>query len=221
MHSLTYLFNKCLNANYKDNDIDTSYAFVEEGDTLYIYFEGSVTKLDWFHNFMFKKKPYKDMKNPYKMHRGFLKCWKSIEDIIIAKITEKLDDQFKWKSIRVVGYSHGAALAMLCHECCWYHRNDIAEDLKTIGFEGPRVYGSYKVKDSLKERWKNFRLIRNHTDIVTHVPPFIFGYTHVEEIIKIKRQSFYCFVKAHMWQNVMESLNACDFNEDWEIKLYS
>ena len=90
MYSLLDLFNNCLNAKYQKTDTDTSYLFVEEGDTLYIYFEGSASKLDWIHNFMFKKRPYKDMKNPYRVHRGFLKCWKSVEDIIIEKICVNL-----------------------------------------------------------------------------------------------------------------------------------
>ena len=37
---------------------------------------------------MFKRRPYHAMKVPYKVHRGFLKCWKYVEPIIIEKIIE-------------------------------------------------------------------------------------------------------------------------------------
>lgn len=53
----------------------------------------------------------------FRVHRGFLAAWKTVEDVVISKITEKVDGEYKWQHIIVVGYSHGGALAGLCHEC--------------------------------------------------------------------------------------------------------
>ncbi len=227
MYTLLELFQKCdRDVQYEETTHnEVNYAFEEENDTLYIYFEPSSSKLDWKHNFMFRKRPYKDMKIPYKVHRGFLECWKEIEDIIINRITTSILSDinhpvFKYNKIYIVGYSHGAALAMLCHECCWFHRSDIRNEIKTIGFDGPRVYGGFKVKNSLKERWANFRLIRNHTDIVTHAPPFIFGYTHVGEVIKIGRNKSYGPVKSHYQYNIKQSLYEYKYNTNWEEFLF-
>lgn len=166
-----------------------NYAFIEENDHLFIYFQGSSQISDWVRNFLFKKKPYKDMKVPYKVHRGFLAAWKEVEDIVIAKITEtnETKTERKWKHITVVGYSHGGALAGLCHECVWYWRPDLRESgLVGYGFEAPRFYGGWRVKKELKERWAHFYVIRNNNDIVTHCPPSIFRFCHVGNVIKIK-----------------------------------
>lgn len=194
MKKLSQLFHMCAyDVSYQKVGDDVNYAFVEEDTTLYIFFQGSNSTIDWIRNFLFGKKPYKDMAIPYYVHRGFLKAWKEVEDIIIEKITEIKNpkaplvlQEYKWKHIVVVGYSHGGALASLCHECCWYYRPDLRENgLLGFGFEAPRIYHSYKIKKELKERWKKFKIIRCNNDLVTHCPPKLIGYCDVGEIIQI------------------------------------
>lgn len=186
--SLLELFKTCdCGISYKNAGDSVSYAFEEERDHLRIYFQGSSQIADWVRNFLFKKKPYSDMKIPYKVHGGFLAAWKEVKDIIKQKIEEKGEDgNFKFKSITVIGYSHGGALAALCHEFCWYWRNDIKDDLFGFGFEAPRVYGGFKVKKELKERWEHFTVVRTNSDLVTHCPPALFGYCHVGTMLKVK-----------------------------------
>lgn len=175
---------------------------------------------------MFRKKPYKGMDVPYRVHRGFLECWKEIEDIIIQRATEMVVDEvnheayYRWDKIIIVGYSHGGALAMLCHECIWYHRPDIRHNTKTIAFDGPRVYGWYWIKKALRGRWSNFRLLRNSSDIVTHVPPAIFAYTHVGKVIKIGKDEKWKIFTNHSQSEIKESLNIYEHNEDWETALF-
>ena len=91
------LFHNCAyDVEYKQVGDSVNYAFIEEGNTLYIYFQGSNSISDWVRNFMFPSKPYKDMKIPYRVHRGFLAAWKEVEDIIIGKINEKTEiSEFK------------------------------------------------------------------------------------------------------------------------------
>lgn len=221
---LLKLFRNCAyDVKYETAGNDVNYAFVEEGNdiskTLYIYFQGSSSTTDWIRNFLFKKRPYKDMKIPYRVHRGFLKAWKEVEDIIINKIKE--EDYigpysfYRYQKIIVVGYSHGGALAAFCHECVWFHRPDLRENgLYGYGFEAPKIYGWFKVKDSLRERWKNFVIIKTNNDIVTRCPPSVLGYCHVGKIlqaegdIKLTPQKWYIpnCIKSHYPQVVEDAL---------------
>lgn len=186
---LSELFKNCYSGiSYEQVGDGVNYAFVEDKERLYIYFQGSSQISDWVRNFLFKRRPYKDMEVPYKVHRGFLAAWKEVKDIIIAKITEKdNDNSYKWKEIIIVGYSHGGSLAALCHECTWFYREDLRDSgIYGYAFEAPKMYGGFKVKKELKNRWNHFFIFRTNHDIVTYCPPWIFGYCHVGTIIKIQ-----------------------------------
>ena len=222
---LSELFYNCAyTIQYQQAGDSVNYAFVEERNTLYIYFEGSNSISDWVRNFLFPAKPYKDMKIPYRVHRGFLAAWKEVEDIIITKICEDDDNgKHKWKHIVVVGYSHGGALSGLCYECCWFYRPDLREEhLEGYGFESPRFYAGWHVKKELKERWQNYRVIRTNNDIVTHCPPIIFGFSHVGEMLKIKgdvslvEDKVPKCVKAHYPQVVYDALLKYEFEKGHE-----
>jgi hypothetical protein len=193
------LFINNLYAKYETVGDSVNFAFEEQDDTLYIYFEGSNSITDWVRNFLFFKKPYKDMKIPYYVHGGFLAAWKEVEDIVIAKITEKLPNSsnYKWKRIITIGYSHGGALSGLCHECIWFNRPDIRDNIFGIGFESPRFYHGFAVKKQLQERWKNYIVVRNNTDIVTHCPPYLLCYCHVGSILKIGNGNMKNYKKPH------------------------
>src|SRR5574344_50243 len=202
MKKLSEMFKAVNSQSWQTTGHDVQYAFLREDSQLTIYFEGSSSKIDWTRNFMFSKRPYKDMADPYRVHRGFLAAWKEVEDTILAQIADT-----SVNSIRIVGYSHGAALAAFCHECCWFHRPDIRNNIIGVGFEAPRIYAGFRVKASLLERWNNFFVIRNNTDMVTHLPPWIFGYCHVGNIIHVGRGKRYGPIDSHRPEFVSESLN--------------
>ena len=224
---LSELFKTCNELDYDTAGDSVNYKFIEDGTTLYIYFQGSNQISDWVRNFLFKKRPYNEMEIPFRVHRGFLAAWKEVEDIIINKITDsytelvKTEDMprpsikrfFKFDHIVVVGYSHGGALAAFCHECCWFYRPDLRkEGLEGYGFEAPRIYGGLSVKEELKERWAHFTVIRTNNDIVTHCPPSIFGYTHVGNLLKVVgdthlvKNNLPICVKSHYPQVVYDAL---------------
>lgn len=215
------LFRKCAwEVKYQQAGDSVNYAFEEDGDELRIYFQGSNSITDWVRNFLFPAKPYKDMGIPYRVHRGFLAAWKEVEDIIIEKILEPDDEGhgsydygYKWQRITVIGYSHGAALAGLCHECVWFHRADLRDGgLSGFGFEAPRFFAGFCVPKKLRERWSAFEVVRTNEDIVTHCPPAIFGFCHVGTLSKtlgdtslVKKRLPKC-VKSHYPEVVLDGL---------------
>lgn len=214
---LDELFDNCAyKVVYTQVGDSVNYAFVEEGDTLYIYFQGSNSISDWVRNFWFFKKPYKNMKISYYVHGGFLSAWKEVEDIISNKILEKVPLQdghydYKFKKIISVGYSHGGALSGLCHEFVWFNRPDIRNNIFGVGFESPRFYHGLFVNKKLKERWENYIVIRNHFDIVTFLPPRLFLFTHVGTVHTLNQTSTVNYkrpkcIGAHYPDKVLESL---------------
>lgn len=215
---LPHIFHLCnRNVGYAEVGDKVNYYFEERpNNVLYIYFEPSHGARDWANNFDFWKLdnepmvPYGEMAVEYKVHGGFLKCWKQVEDIVIEKITEPAvgypEGKYKWDTIVVVGYSHGGALAAFAHECCWFHRPDIRDNIWGIGFDAPRIYAGYWVKRKIKDRWKQFYVFRNGKDIVTHVPPWWFGFCHVGKMIKIGKRQRVNTIDAHRPENILPSL---------------
>lgn len=169
-------FFDCMIAPYVTVENGADFAIERRGDTLKIFFEQSDGLIDWKNNFNFPAKPYRKMKNKWYAHRGFLKVWKSIEPHIVGQIFD-----LTVSKIDIVGYSHGAAVALLCYEYVKFNRPDV--EVSGVGFGCPRVlWGSCK---SVKDRFNGFVVVRNGKDIVTHVPPAIFGFRHVGEIVEI------------------------------------
>lgn len=124
-NKLSELFKECLNKQYAIANNGVSYAIEYDKTTLKIWFQWSVEISDWLYNFDFPAQAYRDTPKRWYIHRGFKKAWKSIEDDIKFALTSELITD-----VQIVGYSHGAALAMLCHEFCGYHR----PDLKITGY---------------------------------------------------------------------------------------
>lgn len=233
---LSDYFYNCVNAVYDNVGDYVSYTFDKIEDTVYnathtdktyyhlcIYFQGSCQKSDWKANFHFfktlrKRRPYKDMDTSYKVHSGFLNCWRQVKDIVKEEIMKE-----EVLSVTIIGYSHGAALATLCHEFVWFNREDLRNKLITMAFEAPRIYGGFKVKDNLKERWDNCYIFRNKRDLVTHLPPRIFGFCDVGNLVKIGQQKTYGFltlIRSHYPENVYSSIKEYESFHDyiWESK---
>ena len=172
-------FDDCLTAHYRHVEEDASFAVKRENNTVTIYFEKSNGVEDWKNNFRFAARPYRDMKEPWRCHGGFMKVFRALlqylEEILLnEEVTHYI----------LVGYSHGAALALLCHEYLLYHRPELLGKVEGYGFGCPRVFWGI-VPKAVKERFKNFTVVRNGNDIVTHVPPVLFGFRHISEMVKI------------------------------------
>ena len=173
------------------------------GSTLYIYFQSSSGVTDWKNNLTFPAKAYKRMgRTVWFAHRGFLRVWKTLEKYLEHEIADRT-----LQNIVSVGYSHGAALAVLCHEYVWYHRPDLRERIEGYGFGCPRVLWGIPTP-ALDIRWAHFTVVRNINDIVTHVPPAVLGFWHVGTMLEIGSMGKYSAVDAHRAENILAELAA-------------
>ncbi len=198
---LTTLFTRCISVPYVRTGVSADYAVQRQGNLLNIFFQDSYGVEDWKNNLNFPAKPYKRMgRTVWLSHRGFLKVWKEIEPIVSEYILDK-----SVKNIVVVGYSHGAAIAVFCHEYVWYNRPDLRDKIEGYGFGCPRVFWGLKTSE-MRERWERFTVIRNIDDIVTHLPPVVFGYRHVGKMMRIGGRGKYSRVEAHFKENMLREL---------------
>lgn len=189
------LFKRCLKAKYISTAKNGNYAIEVEGDTLYLLFQWSKGFWDWVNNFLFPAKPYKRMSCLWFCHRGFLKVWKAMRDEIEAYVEEILSNNPNLKKIVCVGYSHGGALALFATEDMEYLYGGSYE-VKGYGFGAPRVIWGI-VPEAVKNRLQAFQVIRNIPDIVTHLPPVLFGFRHVASPLRIGERGKYSPIKAH------------------------
>lgn len=196
--NITELFTKIRSVKYTHLEQTASFAYEREGSTLYIYFEESNGATDWKNNFDFPAKPYRDMHNKWYAHRGFLRVWKVIEPHLKEQILDNAIEH-----IIIGGYSHGAAIALLCHEYCRYNRPEIL--IEGYGFGCPRVVWGFTRK-AVKKRFEGFTVIRNGKDIVTHVPPKALGFRHVGVLMKIGRGKGYKPIESHFPSNYKNEL---------------
>ena len=199
---LYQLFERCINAEYKQVERASNYSLRRHGNTLYIFFEGSRGDDDWDVNLRFPAKSYKRMgKVIWFAHRGFLDAWKQTEPFLADIIMDK-----SIKKMIITGYSHGAAIALLCHEYVWFNRPDLQGTLEGYGFGCPRVLWGVRSR-SLNARWESFYVIRNIDDAVTHLPPSALGYHHAGSIIEIGKRGKYSSIDAHRQNNILSELN--------------
>ena len=199
------LFFECIRIPYAAAGCCANYTIRRERDTLYIFFEKSVGTVDWKSNFDFPAKAYKRMEQTvWFAHRGFVAVWKEIEPLLAEHIADE-----SIRKIIITGYSHGAAIAVLCHEYVWFHRPDLRESTKGYGFGCPRVLWGRQTAD-LRQRWNNFTVIRNIDDLVTHLPPAWLGYTHIGKLLTIGKKGKYTPTDAHRdWSSPPQRCSHC------------
>lgn len=196
---------KCVQMPYLKIGQDINYAFLREKDVLYLFFEASNGTADWKRNFDFPAKPYKRMgKTVWFAHSGFLQVWKEIEPRLAPLIHDR-----RLQKIVIAGYSHGAAIAVLCHEYVWYARADLRTRLEGYGFGCPRVFWGV-LTPPLARRWERFTVVRNLNDLVTHLPPAFLGYRHVGTMLEIGARGKYSMIDAHRPENIERELKELD-----------
>ena len=194
---LSELFSKCLTRRYSEASGKVNYAIEREGETVYVYFEASNGLEDWKRNLSFPAKAYGGEGGIWYAHRGFLSAWKTV----LPLVTERLEME-RPSAIVSVGYSHGAAIAALCHEHLYYHRTVPHTSLFGYGFASPRVLWGR----ADEERWKGFTVIRNLDDLVTHLPPKVLGFRHVGRLLEVGEHGRYGRLEAHTPEAMLKEL---------------
>lgn len=197
---LRSLFLECINRRYRENEIGASWDYARRGNELRIYFEPSNGTRDWLNNLTIHAAAYREMQPPWQCHAGFLRVWKSLKPHVAALLSDNTLSR-----VVIVGYSHGAALAVLCHEFVYYNRPDLRDRLLGFGFGCPRViYGCVPI--AIAQRWERFYVVRNLDDIVTHLPPRALGYCHVGNLVTVGRMGAYSTVDAHRPESYLREL---------------
>jgi hypothetical protein len=196
------MFAECLARPYTTVENGASFdARIEDG-TLYLFFEPSNGREDWNNNLNFRVRPYDDMKPAWYCHAGFLRVFKSVLPYLEPYIEDRLV-----RRIVTVGYSHGGALAILCHEAAVFRRPDLRDHIKTFAYGAPRVLFA-PVPRAVKKRFRELYLVQNEGDLVTHLPPAVLGFRHVGNIISIGEKGTYTAIDAHRPESYLAVLAA-------------
>jgi hypothetical protein len=159
----------------------------------------SNSKWDWFINFLAIK--VKDNRG-IKQHAGFLACYLSIHNALNRAIANS-----PYEKIKFAGYSKGGAVAQKAYE----RLPDLHKNKKFLVlslFASPRLY-SFFTRDKLPKRMFDVEGYRYRSDIVTFVPPIIFGYAHVIQIIGLGKRRIFPFpfsIKDHYPEGYLKEL---------------
>jgi len=198
---LARLFRRCLAASYLHVEGGADFAAYTAGGVLYLLFQWSRGGEDWQNNLDFPAAPYRDMPHRWYCHRGFLRVWRGAEPYI-AQIL----DATAAENVVIAGYSHGGALAALCHEFVWFHFPARREAIEGYGFGAPRVVWCPFGVRQLAARWARFTVVRNLDDPVTQLPPRVLGYRHMGRMLEIGKSGRYAPIDAHRPENYRDSL---------------
>lgn len=204
--TLLNLFIKIRNTTYNHTPESGEYAIEIDNDTLYLLFQESSGNEDWKNNFDFPVKPYKRMEGVWRVHRGFRRVWKAMQDEVVSKVAQIIESNLEITRIVCGGYSHGGALCLFATEDMTYRYGHKIE-VKGFGFGAPRVVWG-KIPSNVKERLKNYQVIRCVPDIVTHVPPILLGFRNVNKILRVGEKQKLGPVKAHYPTSYIVSLQA-------------
>lgn len=200
MGKLLSLFDACLAADYSGSEGGVDLAIRRVGRHLYIFFEHSNGHADWRSNIDFPARAHTGGCSSFRAHRGFLRAFDVAKERLEGVI---LDENVS--RITLVGYSHGAALALLATEYAFCTRPDLREHIEGFGFGCPRViFGRVGVES--EGAFSFFTVVRNINDIVTHLPPSILGYHHVGRMLEIGVRGRYSGVDAHREENIRAEL---------------
>lgn len=165
---------------HSDANTDTEAFVVGDARKIIISFRGTEGKLsDWATDAKFSKETWTDEHPLGEVHNGFYDALSSVWNEVFSEImTLRTNNQSIW----LTGHSLGAALATLAAATLHLQQPEIEiNGLYTFG--QPRL-GNHKFSKKYNAELKNitFRCVNNN-DVVTRVPPQIFGYSHVGKLM--------------------------------------
>ena len=162
------------------------------GSTITIVFRGTDSPDEWRSNLLFFKKviPYNNRNSAIRVHSGFINAYKN------EKVRDKIHSLIPKETCRIIvaGHSRGAALAVLCAVDLQYNFPD--KSVEAYLFGCPRVGNRAFAKSYNKRVFKTLR-IENGNDIVTKLPPAVFGFRHVGTRIGVGNTRLPLLLSAH------------------------
>lgn len=170
------LFDRVTQGPWTTSGLDVQYRLERVGDKLWLFFECTSSKGDWFFNFLFFRTLYKDMEIPMRVHRGFARLWHSVRDEIMDKLASEV--ALGASHLTIVGYSQGAALATLAHEDVGFQLPGLS--CVTVGFGAPKVL--WWPSKKIRERFRGLIRATVRGDIVTMVPPPLYSHVGTEQL---------------------------------------
>ena len=149
-------------------------------DTMHITFRGTDSFKDILTDAKFSGHSPKfcNTDKRIKIHRGFLSAY--LSEGIAKRIHSYITDEIK--EIFICGHSYGGALSLICAyelNCYFPHIN-----FHTIVFGCPRT-GNRAFAQNFNKLLPDTVRIENGNDIITKLPPPVFGYRHVGRVIHI------------------------------------
>ena len=200
MRIISRLFRECLSAEYLHVG-GASCAFLLEEGKLTVFFEESNGIEDWIQNLDFPAEAYRDMY----VHGGFLESFQKLLPLLEKEL---INPQIS--AVTLVGYSHGGALATLCHEYIYSEYPTLRPQLQSVVFGAPRVLHE-SITEAVFERFDRLLRVENIGDIVTLLPPNALGFRHVGHRFPIGRAGKYGPFSAHRAENYLLELEMKDF----------
>lgn len=182
------LFKELLKNNYTKYGEDVDVCFKLKENKLFVFFQGSNSKIDWKNNFRFFAKMYKKQVSPMLVHKGFARAWKSCNDEIMEVIKLFKQDVGEELQTVFVGHSFGGAMALLAAEDYnfRFQGKPFVDEPTVITYGSPKVFATRKSVKYVRNCYKDIKQFAHKSDIVTYVPPF---YKHVKKD-KIGKFSF-------------------------------
>lgn len=165
---------------YKTVGNDLQYYIFKDNikQKIYIIFQESRSKIDWKVNFNFPSKVYKRQSKFYLVHRGYVKSWKSCNDIIMNELISFIQSNPNYEVV-ISGWSYGGAISQLCAEDLYY-RTKIKPTLITFG--SPKILYFLFSKKHFENCCKEIKQYYQPNDFVTWMMPFFF----VHHLNKVK-----------------------------------
>jgi len=171
----------------------------KDGEEIVMVF-GSNDFIDWFYNlsYRFKETPYPSVtKDEIKVHKGFYKSYLKIRDYTLQRFKDT-------ENLIVYGQSLGAAVATFVALDLKYNYPKLnVTKFATTG--SPRV-GNQAFVDSFNKYVPNCERYVCRKDLVTLVPPKLFGFAHVVEAIQLGKRGLFPSIKDHMIKSYLEEL---------------
>ena len=187
---------------FESKSTDTQWYWLDLDDAYVIVFRGTEPNKvrDWMTDLMFRKKvlPYGNKHSKVRVHRGFIGAYKSVRGQVHGAVKQYVGAH---KPIIVLGHSLGGALATLCAVDLQYCMQPtgalfgFGRVLKVYTFGSPRVGNASFSKSYIRRVPRTWRTW-GWWDVVSKVPPRIFGFKHVSEGFGLKcRHDIKCYLR--------------------------